>query len=832
MKTKYRDSLTFALIGIMYIFAVIRATLCTMHVPVTVWQMLIFALASYLFYVSVNTYAGRIVFLSAVALGFLYSIYLLITEGIKGLNWLLEPVTKLVNVMIQVGTGYYDNTISDIWLMSALGVFSLIVAMPVYYFLVRYFRFYLLIVPGIAFFMVVWGIMRYVDKLSFFIFMTIAIVLFIRHRYLEQSRNIPEGYNYLPNVSAMVYFIPVALIIILTASIIPVRNMPIQWDWMDKKIINIWRDVHSFIYAERYAEFTLSKTGFGNSSRLGGPVNPDDTLIMTVKAPARVYLRGAVYDIYTGSGWEVSEHDEYEYLNDRIADHRELQYGWKVLSIPGITRMSNNRRFSASASRYDANLLDLYEEIFISNAMPDNLRRLYPVKKMEIQYRQIRSKTLFTPLKLLLPITGLESGYEIEESIGGIFYSNRWLKEGDKYFLDYLQPAYGTRELENFLQNSWNGAYKDFNENIEYFIENMKKRDAKAFEAMEQQITEAVDIFELLEKRRDEIHEMYLQIPNSVTDRVKELAQSLTKDHNTDYKKVKAIETYLNRSFNYTLSPVTPPKDQDFIDHFLFEGKEGYCTYYASAMCILTRIAGIPARYVEGFVLPEEKGEDGYYYVRNKNAHSWVEVYLEGIGWVAFEPTAPMSGAMNYYTSLTEDTPQVITDFNEMPDIQEPVEEIPQDENNTDFETGGNDESNITAAEIIIILFAAVLLLWIINIAFLAARRVVIGMLPKRRGAVFLYNYAVFLLKQSGFNFKTGETSLDYAARVDELHRFKGTNMKDLVEIYYSVRFGRKVPDKNTMKKLFIFIEELKLETGRVMNVPKRIVLRCFLFNG
>ena len=82
-----------------------------------------------------------------------------------------------------------------------------------------------------------------------------------------------------------------------------------------------------------------------------------------------------------------------------------------------------------------------------------------------------------------------------------------------------------------------------------------------------------------------------------------------------------------------------------------------------------------------------------------------------------------------------------------------------------------------------------------------------------------LYRYAVFL-GQSGCKFKTGETPLDYAARVDEL-LFKDFNMKDMVEVYYSVRFGRNVPDKNTLKKLFEFTKELKFKTGRDMNIIK-----------
>lgn len=59
---------------------------------------------------------------------------------------------------------------------------------------------------------------------------------------------------------------------------------------------------------------------------------------------------------------------------------------------------------------------------------------------------------------------------------------------------------------------------------------------------------------------------------------------------------------HLQRYYRYTLTPDVPPDSQDFVTYFLYVGKEGYCTYFASAMTVLCRMAGLPARYVEGFV--------------------------------------------------------------------------------------------------------------------------------------------------------------------------------------------------------------------------------------
>lgn len=824
MRNRYRDNLTLALIGCLYIFAVIKATLYPMHVPVTGWQMLLFAVLAFLFYTFVNTYAGRIVFFTAAASGVVYILFLLIKHGVSGLNVITAPAVKLANVIVQAGTGYYNDSISDFWLMCALGAFSLVVALPVYYFLVRYNKYYFLIVPGIVFFMVVWGIIRHVDKMSFYIFITIAIVLFIRHRYLEQGEKMAESYQRESpsGLNLIVYFLPVALVIILISSFVPVSDMPIQWEWMDKKISRLWQDIDTRLSVDRYDKFSLAKTGFGDSSRLGGPVSPDDTLIMVVKAPSRVYLRGAVYDVYTGFGWELSETDNLDSVNDTEEDYLELQHGWETLMLPEFSNFIISRRLIPYGD-----IINLYIEFSDKKMMQGLLEKLYPENQLEIQYRQIRTKTLFTPLKLITPITGIPSHNIVQESPGGIFYTSKKLGNDEKYYLNYLQPAYGMKELAEILSYSWAGVYGNFNENIDYLVGD----NILISKEVKQKFIESADVIKLLEERRNNIYEKYTQLPDSITDRVFSITRIITSNHISDYEKVKAIEKYLNVNFNYTLSPVIPPEEQDFVDFFLFDGKEGYCSYYASAMCIMARIAGIPARYVEGFVLPEKSNDDGYYYVTNKNAHAWVEVYFEGIGWVTFEPTAPMAGAMNYYVDLSEKTTEYGQN-NNMPEIYEPDEELEEDRGNLNFGTGIQDEKNSIVLIIIIALIAAVLLLWFINIIFMFARFLVHKILPEKKRAIILYRYAISLVKQAGRGINNGETPLDFAARIDELYGFNNTNMKDMVNVYYSVRFGNNIPDKKSLDSLFVFVRELKRETGSNMYLLKRIIYRCLLFKG
>jgi transglutaminase-like putative cysteine protease len=141
------------------------------------------------------------------------------------------------------------------------------------------------------------------------------------------------------------------------------------------------------------------------------------------------------------------------------------------------------------------------------------------------------------------------------------------------------------------------------------------------------------------------VAEQYLQVPESVPARVRELAAEITVNTNNAFDKANAIEKYL-RTYTYNQAISAPPAGQDGVDYFLFDVKEGYCDYYASAMAVMLRSVGVPARFVVGYTpgQPKERNEQSddapLYRVLERNAHAWPEVYFPSYGWVQFEPTA------------------------------------------------------------------------------------------------------------------------------------------------------------------------------------------------
>ncbi|MFQ3534962.1 MAG: transglutaminase domain-containing protein [Aggregatilineales bacterium] len=137
----------------------------------------------------------------------------------------------------------------------------------------------------------------------------------------------------------------------------------------------------------------------------------------------------------------------------------------------------------------------------------------------------------------------------------------------------------------------------------------------------------------------------YLQVPPEITQRTRELAQQIVRAANaqTAYDKTKAIETWLRQNIAYSNSLGNPPAGRDPVDWMLFERREAYCTYYASAMIMMLRSQGVPARMAAGFSQGVYDPENQYFVVRERDAHTWVEVYFNGAGWVEFEPTAAQS---------------------------------------------------------------------------------------------------------------------------------------------------------------------------------------------
>jgi transglutaminase-like putative cysteine protease len=192
-----------------------------------------------------------------------------------------------------------------------------------------------------------------------------------------------------------------------------------------------------------------------------------------------------------------------------------------------------------------------------------------------------------------------------------------------------------------------------------------------------------------------EIMDRYLQIPEDFSPRVTELAQSLTLTATTPYAKAKAIEDYL-RTIPYDDAIAAPPPDADPIEYFLFTIREGYCDYYATSMAMMLRTQGVPARTASGYAEGIFDDESLLYFVSERDAHTWVEVFFPGLGWVEFEPTAAESplnrptGMEDPNATLMQENVEPTPDPNQP---QRPDEPLPQQDPGA-FDPGAQGEGS------------------------------------------------------------------------------------------------------------------------------------------
>jgi len=135
-----------------------------------------------------------------------------------------------------------------------------------------------------------------------------------------------------------------------------------------------------------------------------------------------------------------------------------------------------------------------------------------------------------------------------------------------------------------------------------------------------------------------------LQVPAGLRDQFAALARKLGSGSGTAHSQLEAIELELRTAFTYSLRHKRPADGDPILD-FLQANRSGHCEYFASAMVLLARASGIPARVVGGYRVTEYNPFGGYWVVREKNAHAWVEAWVPGKGWTTYDPTPGYAGA-------------------------------------------------------------------------------------------------------------------------------------------------------------------------------------------
>ena len=429
--------------------------------------------------------------------------------------------------------------------------------------------------------------------------------------------------------------------------------------------------------------------------------------------------------------------------------------------------------------KYDTVYHDLRQDF---SGVPDEERKYYEEVTYTIINRTLTS-TIFSPYKPSM--VDLQSIYRLKSTRDDILTFSDNIDVGDRYTLTVLKP-------------------------LKY----------------DELIALGVD-----RKKEDINLSLYLQLPDTITDATRELVKEIVKDAETDYEKAQAIERYLRENYRYTMDVESVPEGRDFVDYFLFESKEGYCTYFATAMAVMLRLEGIPARYVEGY-LAHEAREENVYVVRDNDSHSWVEAFIEPVGWTTFEPTPayPMpSDPESFVEPVEEKEEETAPQAQERTRLSETL-----------FPGIEEEEEGSKAAErprieikpkhvIIFILAVAVLSIparFISRFVKVKYNDRKISRMPNKERLIYLYNEILKLIELRGITRRTGETHYEFVNRIGYNFSTMGDekSLEDVTEIFVRNKYSNII----TSDEDVLVMEDYKKKMEK--RIKKFLGTRTYLF--
>jgi transglutaminase-like putative cysteine protease len=320
-----------------------------------------------------------------------------------------------------------------------------------------------------------------------------------------------------------------------------------------------------------------------------------------------------------------------------------------------------------------------------------------------------------------------------------------------------------------------------------------------------------------------ELLQRYTQLPPNLPERVKQLAQRITNGKENQYDKVKAIEQYFsfNGYFYETKDVAVPGEQEDYVDQFLFETKKGYCDNFSTSMIVLLRSVGIPARWVKGYTSGQlvHSGENGMnvYEITNNNAHSWVEVYFEGVGWVPFEPTKGFTNPYRFTGQSPQTAPTPVPQ-----NVQPKQQRKPLDEEKKSVSTSSTGllQSikkffvSLSLRNIVLFLGSLVASVYVL---YKTRRKwwpflTILSFKFRRSEETFIKAYLSLLkhLDDYGLKRRKAQSLRDYAAYVDEW--FASNEMRELTLLYEKAIY-RQAPTEKEWDKVKELWENLIKKT-------------------
>jgi len=809
MTDKIPDFLLAQLVAFSLVYA-LSSSLCLTYPVIRILLLsLLCVFVMFVLFLNKKTSIAAYIILGAAAAALI--IYVIFVAGYNKTISFIQDYFYWLGEYIQYPDGSMPlyQLITVLALCSLLAVFSEI-------FIIKRFNFLIVLAFGMILFSIQWSYQIISSMAPFYLFLAGSLTAYLKHIYKTKSTAGPNEYAR-PAVLA-VWSIPVCILVLLLAFSIEASEKPIQWEWLDKKVVSVYNYFKKQFDYETFDYFSLSaSSGFGDRNNLlGGRVKLDRTNVLYVTTNNRIYLKGVSRDTYTGNSWINSV----EELEPAGSDYSSMYSDYQEM-VNGMKLLTESDQF---------------------------IEEYFEVNPVTVSYLNIKTKSLFLPQKTdNFKLSGEAiSGFL---SNTGDFSSSKRLSKGFSYSVNMYSPKIGSEEFAAVMRKSKKDLYKEYLLKSEFsdYFDTVSSREIDRINVVRdepnvddtntsvsdrvipEKVTdqEKLEVFRKLSKLKEnseKIYAAYLQLPENLPQRIKDLSASLVASYDNNYDKAKAIEQYLASNFPYNLDVRSTPRNRDFVDYFLFDQKEGYCSYFASAMAVLARCAGLPARYVEGYMLPPESVKDkpDTFVVTNMQAHAWVEIYFEGYGWLPFEPTSPFRS--NFYAY---DIPEAVLSANYNAYYDDYMEMMERYSNNYGNMSGYEEikvQKGPSAISIILLGIAAVLLLFglviLFNILKSRFRLYKLTSLPAKDCILQFYDYYVRVLNLLHLGLRPSETPFQYCERIDSQMYFSPVRFKVITDIFVKSRYS--LEEASEQEKQLItdfqpgFLKEIKSSMGKL----------------
>ncbi|MCH5253124.1 MAG: transglutaminase domain-containing protein [Lachnospiraceae bacterium] len=457
----------------------------------------------------------------------------------------------------------------------------------------------------------------------FVLYVALIVAEYVRFRLKKMKNRNVQSY--------ILRILPFLILYVVFLYLIPMPTEPYDWQWA--KSLYQRAEEKITMYAENMRNggseyFGGTTSGFSERGGLFTDITNDDRQLMMLgigkQKEASVYLTGKIFDAFNGREWENRR-------DDANTDRRG--------------KRSENRESADESER----IMDVLETVYALRRYTGSINPpCYRSIRMDVSYRYFHTNYLMAPSKTWMIEDGTNK-IKYHQS-GGNFIFDRKAGYGAAYTLQFEQLNMGREELYQFLE--WNQG-----------------DDADEWHRVVRQYTGRNIPIEKLYEYRDRVKEQYQQ-ETRVSPEVEAWLTVVTAEAKTDADRLKYIESALS-DMEYNMTPGELPAtvfdESSFLDYFLLEKREGYCVHFATTFVLLARAEGFPVRYVQGFCVPIVRGNETSVY--SDMAHAWPEVYIEGKGWIPFEPT-PGFGVNRYLPEDENEGNDVETVYTREPEPQ------------------------------------------------------------------------------------------------------------------------------------------------------------------